>query len=76
MPTTVPGDYSPLTPSSVKTLGIIHYKYAGAGPQAWPLPPPHAVMFLSKHHMTAHGAFSLSKLRFKSQLRFKSISSY
>lgn len=36
MPTIVPGDYSPLTLSSVKTLGIIHHKYAGAGPQAWP----------------------------------------
>lgn len=48
----------------------------GLVPRHGLFPPPHAVMFLSKRHVTARGAFSFSKLRFKSQLRFKSISSY
>jgi len=70
MPTAVPGDYSPLTPSSVKTLGIITINMQGLVSRYYILSPPHAVMFLSKFHVAEDGALSFSKLR------FKSISSY
>lgn len=65
MHTTAPGDYSPLTPSSVKTLGIITINMQWLASRYCVLCPPHTVMFLSRCPVTADGVLSFSKLRFK-----------